>query len=289
MKNKTSETTSQLKTWLWTKPLMFAVFFLGLGFIVSLLYTAFQTIFNLETLTPMYLLGVATFVFSIWYLIKKLPHNEMYQKDFIAITNGATTIAILSTVIALSIIPTGPSAQAKLAMMYITHSGAYLAIIALLFLFVSMYLLGVAISGLYAKYKRCKSMGVSPWKIILSMPFALFMLWTPGYLIKDKTNKSNLQIKCKWYENFTNWTISNFNNTLLVFLTLLFFKSLITGPATAILSLVLLIIYTLWYVKHKSDFVKNINRGYALTAVGINIAIILTIVYSLFELGSHPY
>ena len=112
--------------------------------------------------------------------------------------------------------------------------------------------------------------------------FTLFMLWTPGYLIKDKTNNSNLQIKCKWYENFTDWVVSNFNNTLLVFLTLLFFKSLITGTATTILALVLLAIYTLWYIKHKSDFIKNINRGYALTAVGINIAIILTIISQIF-------
>ena len=145
-----------------------------------------------------------------------------------------------------------------------------------------MYLLGVAISGLYAKYKRCKSMGISPWKIILSMPFTLFMLWTPGYLIKDKTDNSNLQIKCKWYKSFTDWVVSNFNNTLLVFLTLLFFKSLITGTAATILALVLLAIYTLWYIKHKSDFIKNINRGYTLTAVGINIAIILTIISQIF-------
>ena len=282
MKTKTSESISQLKTWLWNKPLMFAVFFIGLGLLVSLLFSAFQTIFNLDTLAPMYALGIIALILSAWYLIKKLPHNEMSQKDFIAITNGTTIIAILSTFIALEVIPTGPSAKAQLAMMYITHSGAYLATVLLLFLFISMYLLGVAISGLYAKYKRCKSMGISPWKIILSMPFTLFMLWTPGYLIKDKTNNSNLQIKCKWYENFTDWVVSNFNNTLLVFLTLLFFKSLITGTATTILALVLLAIYTLWYIKHKSDFIKNINRGYALTAVGINIAIILTIISQIF-------
>lgn len=282
MKNKSNKTTSQLKTWLWNKPLMFAVFFIVLGLLVSLLFSAFQTIFNFDTLAPMYILGIIALILSAWYLIKKLPHNEMSQKDFIAITNGTTIISILSTFIALEVIPTGPSAKAKLAMMYITHSGAYLATVSLLFLFISMYLLGVAISGLYAKYKRCKSMGISPWKIILSMPFTLFMLWTPGYLIKDKTDNSNLQIKCKWYKSFTDWVVSNFNNTLLVFLTLLFFKSLITGTAATIFALVLLAIYTLWYIKHKSDFIKNINRGYALTAVGINIAIILTIISQIF-------
>ena len=50
---------------------------------------------------------------------------------------------------------------------------------------------------------------------------------------------------------------------------------MVSGTPTLALSLILLGIYTLWYVKHKTDFIKNINRGYALTAVGINIAIII--------------
>ena len=96
MKNKSNKTTSQLKTWLWNKPLMFAVFFIVLGLLVSLLFSAFQTIFNLDTLAPMYILGIIALILSAWYLIKKLPHNEMSQKDFIAITNGVSIISIIS-------------------------------------------------------------------------------------------------------------------------------------------------------------------------------------------------
>jgi hypothetical protein len=61
---------------------------------------------------------------------------------------------------------------------------------------------------------------------------------------------------------------------------LLFAKSVIAGLPTMILTVALLIIYTLWYVKHKSEFVKTINNGYALTSVGINIAVILAVIIS---------
>jgi hypothetical protein len=159
----------------------------------------------------------------------------------------------------------------------------------ILFVLLALYLFGLAISGIYAKYKRCKEMGITPWKIFLSMPFAFFMLWTPGYLIEEKTKKSNLQIKSKWFGNFNKWVLSSFNNVLFVFLFLTICKTMIAGLPTMVLCAVLLIIYTLWYVKHKSDFIKNINNGYALTAVGINIAIILAVISSLFSLGAHPY
>ena len=66
-----------------------------------------------------------------------------------------------------------------------------------------------------------------------------------------------------------------------MFLLLLFFKCVIAGTATLVLSALLLILYVLWYVKHKSDFIKNINKGYALTAVGINLAILIAVVIQL--------
>jgi hypothetical protein len=59
-------------------------------------------------------------------------------------------------------------------------------------IFVSLYLIGVALSGIYAKYKRATTLGIKPWKVILSMPFAFLLMWTPGYLIKDKDTKSVL-------------------------------------------------------------------------------------------------
>ena len=269
--------TPQLKQWLLTKPFIFSVMFFGLVTVLGLIYSAIQTVFHFETLVPVYFIFGISFIYSIYYMIKKLPHDKLYRSDFVAITNGVSIISIVSSLIALSVFGIyGPIFQRKMMMMYLLNQVLF-SIIFLVVTIVSLYILGVAISGVYAKYKRATTMGISPWKVILSMPFSFLLLWTPGYLIEEKTSKSNLTIKAKWYARFNNWVLANFSNVLFAFLFFLFAKSVIAGIPTTILTIALLVIYTLWYVKHKSDFIKKINDGYALTSVGINLAIVIAI------------
>ena len=83
--------------------------------------------------------------------------------------------------------------------------------------------------------------------------------------------------------------MNNQSNITFVFLFFILCKGTVAGLATFMLYVGLLVIYTLWYVKHKSDFIKNIDKGYALTAVGINFAVIFAIIFSLHSLGGHPY
>ncbi len=269
------KTVPQLKQWLFNKPAVFSLMFFGLVTVLGLAYSLIQTFLHFETIIPVYIIFGFSLLYSVYYMIKKLPHDKMSRNDFIAITNGASIISIASSIIAIFVISFyDVKLQQKMMMMYLLHQTAFTIIFLAIVLF-SLYILGVAVSGIYAKYKRVTTMGVSPWKAILSMPFAFLMLWTPGYLIEEKSKKSNLLIKSKWYNRFNNWVVSNFSNALFVFLFLLFAKSVIAGLSTSVLTVALLIIYTLWYVKHKSDFVKNINDGYALTSVGINIATII--------------
>ena len=268
----------QLKQWLFNKPALFAVMFFGLITVLGIVYSLIQTFFSFETMLPMYLIFAFSLIYSLYYMIKKLPHDKMQRNDFVAIANGTSIISILSSIIALLTIEiSGFGLQRKMMMMYLLHPTIF-TIIALSLSLISMYILGVAVSGIYAKYKRATTMGISPWKVILSMPFSFLMMWTPGYLIDDKSKKSDLVIKAKWYARFNNWVVSNFTNLLFVFLFLLFAKSVIAGLPTLILTIALLVIYTLWYVKHKKDFVKNMNNGYALTAVGINLAILIAVI-----------
>lgn len=272
---------TQLKQWLLNKPVIFSLMCFGIITAVALIYSFIQTFLKFETLLPMYIIFAGAFIYSVYYMIKKLPHDEMPRKDFIAITNGASIISIASSIIAMITMGLiGHGIKMKMMMMYLLHPTMLFLILSFLAL-ISLYILGVAISGVYAKYKRITTMGVSPWKAILSMPFAFLMLWTPGYLIEEKGNKkSNLLIKSKWYNRFNSWVLSNSSNILFVFLFLLFAKGTIAGLSTLALTIALLIIYTLWYVKHKSDFVKNINKGYALTSVGINITILMAVILS---------
>lgn len=269
---------TKLKSWLLIKPLMFTLWFLILGTILGFAYSFIQSIFNFESMIPLYILCALTFILPACYIIQKLPHEKMGQNDFVAITNGAGFISIIASLVAILTIGFyGENLQRDMLMMYILHPTMFYGI--LLFVFVtSLYLIGVALSGIYAKYKRATTLGISPWRVILSMPFTFLLMWTPGYLIQDKEIKSELEIKSSWFKKLNKWVLANFNNTLFMFLLLLFFKCVIAGTATLVLSALLLILYVLWYVKHKSDFIKNINKGYALTAVGINLAILFAVI-----------
>lgn len=269
---------TKLKSWLLIKPLMFTLWFLILGTILGFAYSFIQSIFNFESMIPLYILCALTFILPACYIIQKLPHEKMGQNDFVAITNGAGFISIIASLVAILTIGFyGENLQRDMLMMYILHPTMFYGILSFVFV-TSLYLIGVALSGIYAKYKRATTLGISPWRVILSMPFTFLLMWTPGYLIQDKEIKSELEIKSSWFKKLNKWVLANFNNTLFMFLLLLFFKCVIAGTATLVLSALLLILYVLWYVKHKSDFIKNINKGYALTAVGINLAILFAVI-----------
>ncbi len=269
-KNKT-----KLKSWLLTKPLIFTLWCLVLSVLFGFGYSVVQSVLNFESVIPLYILLVLTFILPACYMIQKLPHEKMNQSDFVAITNGTGLISIIAFFITiLTISFYSYNIQSDLMLLYISSHPVLLSFVIL----TSLYLIGVALCGFYAKYKRATTLGVSPWRVILSIPFSFLLMWTPGYLIKDKENSSELEIQSKWYAKFNKWVLSNFSNTLFVFLFLLFFKNIMAGTATLVLSVLLLILYALWYVKHKSDFIKNINKGYSLTAVGINIVILIAII-----------
>lgn len=269
---------TQLKSWLLTKPITFMLWFLILGLILSFGYSVIQSVFNFESMIPLYVLLVLTFILPACYMIQKLPHDKMNHSDFVAITNGAGIISIIASLVAiLTVGGYGKNIQRDMMILYVSHPTMFYILLSFIML-TSLYLIGLAISGIYAKYKRATTLGISPWHVILSMPFTFLLMWTPGYLIKDKEIKSGLEIKSHWYSKLNKWVLSNFGNTLFVFLLLIFFKSLIAGTATLVLAIISLIIYALWYTKHKSDFIKNINQGYALTAVCINLAILLAVI-----------
>lgn len=266
----------QLKQWLFNKPILFTILFFVSGTLLAFLYSIIQSYFGIENTKPVIGLLFIAFVFSALYTMKKLPHNNVSQNDFIAITNGASIISIATSLLSITGFAIyGHNIQQKIMFMYMMHPTTFAVIFFTILLF-SLYILGVAVSGFYAKYKRAKTLGISTWKIILSMPFAFLMMWTPGYLIKDKTKtNSNLSIKSNWFSRFNNWVVANTSNLVFVFLSIVLVRSMIAGLTPMLLTASLLIIYTLWYIKHKKDFIKNINKGYALTAVGINLAILI--------------
>ena len=105
------------------------------------------------------------------------------------------------------------------------HSNAlFTSVMALVGLFF-LYICGIFFANLYAKYRRCRAMGVPAWKIICSMPMGFALLWTPGYLLPDNHNPDYvIPIRAKWYTRFTNWIIQNPITTVLSFIIMTVFS-----------------------------------------------------------------
>lgn len=266
-----------LKTWLFDKPMMFALLTCGLSLALISIYAIISNLFEISASGPLALLLVAANVYSIYYTIKRLPHTPMARPDFIAITNACTFLIFLILFIPLMFI--GPDPQImrhKALIFYVLHPVSFWFVsIGMLMLY--LYMGGLAISNIYAKYRRAVQLGVDKWKVILSMPFAFLLMWTPGYLIEDNRTKSNLQINTQWYARFNQWVVTDMLNTFFVYLVLLLVLNIFAGFPTILIAAFLLMVYTLWNIKFKDGFLKNINRGYSLTAVAINLIFVITI------------
>ena len=275
---KKQNDATPLRTWIFDMPAKFALVTFGLMFVISVIYAAVASLLNTSDTRPLLFILFLSFIWSICYLVKKLAHTNMYRDGFIAITNACCIItACIPSVILLF---TGTNIEAvkrTFITMHITHPST-IWIILLCAAILYLYVFGLVISNIYAKYKRAREIGISKWKIICSFPFAFLLMWAPGYLINDKKNDSGIMIKSKLYSKFNKWVVANTQNTLATFLVLVMLNNVYSDASSLLLTLFLLVIYTLWYIKHKKDFLKNINRGYALSAVSINMITIFMLI-----------
>ena len=164
----------------------------------------------------------------------------------------------------------------KLLWMATMQSGMFFTIFVLVGVFY-MYLFGVSLTNLYTKYQRCREMGISPWKIILSMPFGFGLLWTPGYLLDDgNKNNSSVTISARWYERLTNWIMSNPIYTTLAFALIVIYSGFFAGFNAALLTLASAVVFAIWLrIAGLSGFRGAQNRTYAYVAIVVNIAIII--------------
>ena len=257
---------------------MFALLSFIMIFAVTFLYSVFSAIFNISATKPLVVLLALGFVWTIYYMIKKLPHDDMYRDDFIAITNGCSLITIFIPLITLLVIGYDIRIlQYKFMWLYAYHP-VFLWIIGIFAAILYLYVFGVTISNIYAKYKRATQLGMSKKMVIASMPFAFLLTWTPGYLIADGKHNSNLQIKSKWYAKFNKWVVARGANTLFTFLMIVLLSNLFSGALSLLLTGALLMVYALWNLKYKTKFIKNINQNYAWVAVGINVAILIIVI-----------
>jgi len=93
---------NQLKSWLFNQPVIFTLFSFLSVFIFVLVYSLFNINVEYNSLFAL-VLFLIPFIFPVCYMIKKLPSDNMYRNDFIAIVNGASIISLLSSLVAIPI------------------------------------------------------------------------------------------------------------------------------------------------------------------------------------------
>lgn len=265
--------SQSLLTWLLWHPLKFALIAFGLIVLISAVLNAMGVSTDGPIAFGVIIAVVIAAAITFWYM----PRDNMDRRGFIALTNAQTLIA--TTIFwASAIIIATYQAQItnKLLWMATMQSGMFFTIFVLVGVFY-MYLFGVSLTNLYTKYQRCREMGISPWKIILSMPFGFGLLWTPGYLLDDgNKNNSSVTISARWYERLTNWIMSNPIYTTLAFALIVIYSGFFAGFNAALLTLASAVVFAIWLrIAGLSGFRGAQNRTYAYVAIVVNIAIII--------------
>ena len=265
--------SQSLLTWLLWHPLKFALIAFGLIVLISAVLNAMDVSTDGPIAFGVIIAVVIAAAITFWYM----PRGNMDRRGFIALNNAQTLIA--TTIFwASAIIIATYQAQItnKLLWMATMQSGMFFTIFVLVGVFY-MYLFGVSLTNLYTKYQRCREMGISPWKIILSMPFGFGLLWTPGYLLDDgNKNNSSVTISARWYERLTNWIMSNPIYTTLAFALIVIYSGFFAGFNAALLTLASAVVFAIWLrIAGLSGFRGAQNRTYAYVAIVVNIAIII--------------
>lgn len=290
MTKKTHDIKSNLKTWLWNKPARFAVWIL----FISALFVGGTYIPALVELPASDIVAVCilliAFLFTVRGLIKSLPYNKISHSDFVAIINGYQILSLIlvsgwagltflmnrckpSRLLVSNINDTVTNTR------YLYIPDTLFNILQVVWFILAVYLLGLWIMSIYVKYKRAKDMGISGWKAILTMPFTFMMTWMPGYITLDR-KQSSVTIKSKWYAHLNNWVTENINNSVCMFLLLFIFSTvfIVADISVILFPLMLFAIYMLWKTLAKDCFLPNINRGYAWTAILINMFMLMSII-----------
>lgn len=265
--------SQSLLTWLLWHPLKFALIAFGLIVLISAVLNAMGVSTDGPIAFGVIIAVVIAAAITFWYM----PRSNMDRRGFIALNNAQTLIA--TTIFwASAIIIATYQAQItnKLLWMATMQSGMFFTIFVLVGVFY-MYLFGVSLTNLYTKYQRCREMGISPWKIILSMPFGFGLLWTPGYLLDDgNTNNSSVTISARWYERLTNWIMSNPIYTTLAFASIVIYSGFFAGFNAALLTLASAVVFAIWLrIAGLSGFRGAQNRTYSYVAIVVNVAIII--------------
>ena len=222
------------------------------------------------------------FICSIALQINSLPRAKMDQLSFISIHNTQTVL--LSGLFITSSYLLARYAQQIMFYLFMleTRLSATFIITLTASLLFYLYLLGLAIANIYAKFRRIREFNVPTWKIICSMPFGFAALWTPGYIIKSTATKATaFTPKSKWMQRATNWICLRPANTIATFIAITTLSGFFFGFNAVLLTFSLTLIFGIWALQRGTkSFIQDMPRKYATASVIFNVALLaITIIY----------
>lgn len=274
------EPTTTLNTWLLHTPVKFAILTFISLVALGILLTIITNITSKTTgIVLTYISMTSLLCFSTYKLIQHLPNNRLDKFSFVSLYNIQTFfIAIFFFVTNLIIFMNTTELLSLLHDIAISPKWYHLIVFSLIAV-VYLYMLGLIIANIYAKYLRCRYFNIPKWKIICSMPFGFSTLWTVGYLLPEQTNSNYaLRVTNKYYSNITNSIIkSNMLNVISFFLLVLISSSLFGILSTTITILLTLLYFTFKYTFGPKYLQTHIKHWYSNLAVIINIALLLTV------------
>lgn len=270
MANKKSQS---VLTWILWHPFKFAI----ISFLLIMLVTMILSACGISNGWPMTLGIIGAIICATVITFYTMPRGNMDRRGFIALNNVQMIVVSTAFIISTILLTHFQNEIAtRLAWAGITNNTSVITVIIIAGLFY-MYLCGIFFTNIYAKYQRCHSMGIAPWKIICTMPFGFGLLWTPGYLLSDETKStSTVTVQSKWYYKLTNWIMSSSAYTTLAFAITTIYAGFFYGFNMAILTMCCAVVFALWYrIVGLSGFRQQLGRGYAYFAIAINILLII--------------
>lgn len=291
MAHKPIKKATTLSSWLLWKPMQFALTSFLLIIATIFIYILICSLFfdnytSKSTLTIFLSLAIAA---STYLSLKKMPKDNINRKSFVAINNAQ--LFLISSIFILSTITIIANAEKIiLKMLWLSsHNNIGLVFIFMVVSLFYLYLCGLFLSNVYAKYRRCRSLGLSPIKILCTMPFGFGLLWIPGYILPEQQKKNEtLHIHTKWYNKLTDWILYKKINTIISFTIITIFSGFFFGFNMTLITFVLAIMFAIWSnILGQQKFQNQISQKYTSFAIIVNIILLITIILTV-SISSAP-
>lgn len=265
-----------LLSWMVTRPIMFAI----IAFIAMTAASAIGGLIGGRMAGILAnILGIIAFLGATTWLVRKLPAGNLDRRSFISINNAQTFITSIAFIVSTFIIFYNSQTIMLRLLLLESHSkSSFIAIIVAMAIFY-LYLCGIFIGNLYAKYRRIRAMGVGMWKTLATAPFGFSMLWIPGYLMEEPTPKTDTANNSGWYNRLTNWIMARPTHAAATLVLLIIMAGFTFGFNAILLTLGLGAIFALWCAIVGTDKMrKSLGGIYSTTAIIINVLMIIGII-----------